>query len=181
MSKKRRLATVFDEAVMALIAQGLFKGMEDADNGLNIIISKKHIKDGKKNDESKCVLALALAESQGDMLACSAGPSVTKILYGSHKVLRYKTSGKLSRAVKEFDKTGEWNLKPGIYSLLIPGSSEMLYKNLSDECRKRKANRFRKLTQKLKAGEETSGEGLTKHKGADVSMRQITIIRRTDG
>lgn len=70
-------------------------------------------------DPEKCVIAQALTRAFSDFFeGFQVGSTVTKIIT-SDKVIRYRTSDQLKSALRNFDKTGKWNLPVGQYVLPI--------------------------------------------------------------
>jgi hypothetical protein len=91
----------------------------NANRTLTLTITAKHIKEATCKDASKCVIALAIGDSEVGQFAegFAVGSNCTKIIIGD-KVLRYKTPYKLAAALKHFDITGKWDLPEGTYTLL---------------------------------------------------------------
>lgn len=98
--------------------QDLRKTVVNADRPLTLLITEEHIKSAKCKDPTKCVIAQALHCSSIGQLAeeFQVGATCTKIVLGS-QILRYATPYKLRNALRTFDKTGQWHLPPGEYTL----------------------------------------------------------------
>src|SRR4051812_41236665 len=97
--------------------------LEDAKKPLTFKINHKHVALAKCGDPNNCVVAQAINDALGDYFdGVEVGSSVTKV-YSPDKVLRYATPNKLKRAIPHFDKTKQWDLPPGEYSLLPPPKS----------------------------------------------------------
>jgi hypothetical protein len=94
---------------------------ENANQALTLTITEEHIKKAVCKDAGKCVIAQALMASPLGQLVegFQIGPSTSKV-YTREKIVRYKTPGKLAKALKVFDVTGKWHLPVGQYTLLAP-------------------------------------------------------------
>jgi hypothetical protein len=92
---------------------------EDAKKPLTFVITPEHIKTATCGSAGNCVVAQALKDCDiGQFLeGMEVGSNVTKI-YTNNKVVVYTTPHALKRAIPVFDRTGEWNLPVGEYTLL---------------------------------------------------------------
>jgi hypothetical protein len=98
----------------------------DASKPLCFKIKEDHVVVARCSDPSKCVIAQALNDALGDFFeGVEVGMTVVKI-YTAGKETRYSTPNKLRRAIPVFDKTGQWNLPPGEYTLLPPSPTVRL-------------------------------------------------------
>jgi len=81
-------------------------------------ITPKHVQRAKCGKPGECVIAQALEDLyQSDFIAFEVGSNVTKI-YSRLTVVCYHTPYNLANALKTFDKTKQWHLPPGEYTLL---------------------------------------------------------------
>lgn len=77
---------------------------------------------GHCGDPTKCVIAQSLKATfgplTGGMIDCNIGTTIAEIkLHAIKTVLRYKVPPVLSKALAHWDKTGDWGLQEGSYSL----------------------------------------------------------------
>jgi len=94
------------------------KTIKNATKPMTITIDRLHIKKAKCGDPAACVVAQALTDRFGDLFTgCEVGSNVTKIVTET-QVIRYSTPNALRRAIPIFDKTGQWELPPGDYTLM---------------------------------------------------------------
>jgi hypothetical protein len=131
------------------------KKIVNARTPLRFEITKKHVRLAKKCDATGCVVAQALLDSVGEMLEhVAVGSNVTKVVTDS-RVIRYTTPTLLKQAIPEFDRTGEWKLKPGVYHL-APYSKPNRHKEIKRETGGRLvkfSGTKRAITRKVKAAE----------------------------
>jgi hypothetical protein len=98
----------------------------DATDPLPFVITTEHIKNAKCKDPTKCVIAQALGARFGQFfLGMEVGMTITKIQTPG-MVTRFATPSKLRRQMLVFDKTGQWDLPPGEYTLLPPTGTKKL-------------------------------------------------------
>ncbi len=99
---------------------------KDATKSLTFKITSAHCEIAKCGDPNQCVVAQAMLDAFGDMLeGVEVGTTITKIYFPGQEI-RYSTSSKLRRAIPIFDKTGQWMLPEGEYTLLPPSKSNKL-------------------------------------------------------
>lgn len=89
----------------------------DATKPLSFEITKKCCQLAKRRDSQGCVIAQALHASIGDLCeGIFVGSNIIKIVT-SDRIVRYTTPYKIRKQIPDFDKTGEWNLPLGQYTL----------------------------------------------------------------
>jgi hypothetical protein len=89
----------------------------DADEGLTLKVTPAHVKRAKCGDPGQCVVAQALRDHFGPMVdGFQVGSNITKV-YSGDRIIRYSTPGKLARSLRLFDRTRQWHLPPGEYTL----------------------------------------------------------------
>ena len=89
----------------------------DATRPITVKITQSHQAIASCGNPAKCVVAQALNDAYGDVFdGAQVGTTVTKV-FTSDKVLRYATPHQFKRAIPVFDKTGEWGLPEGEYTL----------------------------------------------------------------
>ncbi len=94
--------------------------IENADEPLDFVIKDKHITKAECGNPAKCVIAQALHDVPGykhNIVEFQVGANVTKIHLQGKVIVRYTTPGKLAAALRTFDKTGQWGLPAGLYTL----------------------------------------------------------------
>ena len=99
----------------------------DATKALTIAVTKKHLKGAVQCDGKQCVIAKAFADSVlGEYCdGVEIGITITKVTV-SNVTRRYATPAKLRPAIREFDKTGIWNLEPGEFTFNPPSATAKL-------------------------------------------------------
>lgn len=111
-------------------------------------ILPKHVAAAKPNDACHCVIAQALMEkNKASLLEAQVFSTVTSLHWSGGKVQRYKTPDKLKEALREFDKTKQWNLPPGVYKL-EPLPQSQRKKAQRERARTRRANGDAHMTTK---------------------------------
>lgn len=100
--------------------------VKDATRSITVRITPQHVRLAKCGDPAECVIAQALTAALGDMLeGVQVGSTIIKV-YVPGKVLRYTTPAAVRRAIPVFDKTGQWSLPPGEYTLSVPSTTAKL-------------------------------------------------------
>ncbi len=153
--------------------------VEDATSPLEFRITQSDILLASRRDETYCVVGRALKRSQLGAESVSVGPSITKLLLLTGQVFRYSTPGNIKESLKKFDHKSdkfEWNLPPGIYTLLVPSSDRSLLKNKTKEQVQKIRDDWDKFNQSFKKN-GANGKGITKHKGRPINVREITMVR----
>jgi len=94
--------------------------MIEANKPLYIEVTPEHVLNAKPCNGGECVIAQALMAHFGGMVdGFRVGSNITKVFsIGGKTCTRYSTSGPLADALRQFDRTGQWGLKPGMYTLL---------------------------------------------------------------
>lgn len=101
----------------------------DAAGALPFVIENKHIVTGRCGKPGECVVAQALNDALGGMLdGAEVGASIIKVYVGGPdgKCFRYATPARIARQIPVFDKTGQWDLPPGEYTLHPPSPTARL-------------------------------------------------------
>lgn len=101
--------------------------VSDAKKPLSINIGPEDAKGAVCKDGRNCVVAKAFNSRLGEFLeGVEVGISITKVFTTDHRVIRYATPNKLRPAIREFDKTGKWNLEAGEYTFNPPSATAKL-------------------------------------------------------
>ena len=128
--------------------------LKDATDVLSFTINAKDVATAKINDKNHCVVAEAVRKVPG-VLGIEVGIDITRILMDTGDILRYKTPQGLANAARIFDKTEQWDLPLGTYSLHPPPPS-MSLKQIHKEHRERKIKgRKDKPMYNIKTGRNT--------------------------
>lgn len=171
-----KTSTIFDDKLKELEEAGLLKSIEDAVRKLTFKVEKRDVAEALRKSEWACVLALGCKHSLDEETYLSIGDSIAKILYYERgKVVRYAIPPRLVHALKHFDDTGEWNIKPGVYHFLVPSGCQRLTKNQDKSTKEKTEKRWEKFAQKLKMS-KANGKGLNKHRSRPITSRQVTIL-----
>lgn len=97
----------------------------DANRSLPLIITEEDVKRAKKCDPNFCVIANAMFGTYPDIENVHVGPSFTKVVRAT-TITRHMTPPIIKRAIAHFDRTGEWGLPPGTYTLgAVPKSQRL--------------------------------------------------------
>jgi len=100
--------------------------VEDAVFPLNFTITPAHVRKALCKNPAQCVIAQAVRAKYGFQFEkILVGGSIIKV-FMKDKVLRFATPRALRKALRQFDKTGLWDLPPGDYTLLPPSPSARL-------------------------------------------------------
>lgn len=98
----------------------------DATMPLKFEITKQNVASAKCKDPKQCVIAQAMRAALGDYIEeFEVGAFVTKVTFAG-RVVRYRTPIVLARALRHFDRTGRWDLPPGMYGLRPLSASRRL-------------------------------------------------------
>lgn len=99
---------------------------KDATIPVTCKITRAHVAVAKCGKPADCVVAQALRATFGDLLqAAEVGTSITKIITPT-EIIRYGTPAILRSAIRTYDKTGNWNLGVGEFTLLVPAPTSKL-------------------------------------------------------
>ena len=110
-----------------------------------INITPEIIAKAKPRSPNTCVVALSLAALFGKRYDFQVGSGITKIWDFKEKIeLRLHTPSTLSKALRTFDKTGEWGLPANLYRL---GPMLPILKN-----HERSNKKHKEAAKRLKAG-----------------------------
>ena len=98
--------------------------LKEPRKALKFEIQQKHCEIAKRNNACQCVIAQAFIDKYGNLLLeIQVLSTITVLIWSGGHAERYQTPPKLRVALREFDKTGKWDLPHGQYSLLpIPPS-----------------------------------------------------------
>jgi hypothetical protein len=105
--------------------------VKDAIRKLGFEITKEDVLSAIPLDKSHCVIHNAIQNSLPFVTEIEVGARVTVLTTrdsrsGSQIKMRYHTPDVLKNGLNTFDKTGNWDLKPGAYYLLPPSNCERL-------------------------------------------------------
>lgn len=118
-------------------------------------IKPEHITKATRKCPQACTIALALidafAEKGDNLLEVIVYPTVVTLHLQGATCLRYKTPDKLKVALRNFDETGDWNLKPGHYYLEPISRNKSIYY--------RKEERKRRYEKDKAEGKPLKGSG----------------------
>lgn len=91
---------------------------------LKFVITEKHCKNAERNNACECVIAKAfMDEYKNKLLEVQVLATVTCLVWSGGAFHRYQTPNILREALRDFDRTGQWNLPAGEYMLMpIPKS-----------------------------------------------------------
>jgi len=203
-------STVFDTMVYQVMAEkgNKWKGVQDAPKPLPFKIDDSCARGGsaKQKDESGCVIALAVTKSIPEKCSISVGVRVVKVLFWeAGYVYRYGLTKVLRDGIKHFDRTGAWDLPPGMYELPVTKGGDKLAVNktpeeraktnqLWEQWKERKRKTTKTATSKngktttvkstavktrspAKTADKTGGKGLTVHRSRPIPSRQVTVLR----
>lgn len=152
---------------------GVFMEEEDAIYPLVFVIKNKIKHQAKCYAKNECVIAVVLSKAIPGIDGVEVSGSLVKIvLMGSNKIYRYQTTSKLRNALVAFDKTGEWDLPDGTYTLRVPTSTRKL---------RSQSERWEEWRQKLKGKKKpskTAKKPIGVFKGRAVPTRRINISPR---
>jgi hypothetical protein len=85
---------------------------------LVLSITPACVKNACRSSKKDCVIAKAIKKQQPWATGWLVGKNICMIFNeASKEVIRYGTSGKLSKALEHYDRTGFWLLAPGYYAL----------------------------------------------------------------
>lgn len=88
-----------------------------AEEGLEFRITPEDVKLAECKNPNCCVIAVAVKRAIGPVFEeIEVGSTVTKIMTRG-EVISFTTPHNLSRALRVFDNTEVWPLKPGVYAL----------------------------------------------------------------
>ena len=86
---------------------------------LRFEITPKHCDGAKRVGPCNCVIAQALMNKFGArLLEVQVLPTITCLMWSGGVTHRYQTPRILRTALENWDKTGQWDLPPGVYELL---------------------------------------------------------------
>lgn len=80
--------------------------MEDSREDLLFEVNKGDVKNSKRGDPNKCVVACAIRRAYGDVFVRRDTAVVLRLVSGIPKAFRYRLSAGAVKAVKEFDSKG---------------------------------------------------------------------------
>jgi len=110
------------------IAEGGYTYQKTTKDGFDVFASNEElvlhitancVKNACRSSKQDCVIAQAIKRQQRWATGWQVGKNICMIYNDNAKeVVRYGTSGKLSRALQIYDKTGKWPLVEGYYVLL---------------------------------------------------------------
>lgn len=128
----------------------------------DVNITKQHVKKAIPRDPCNCVVAQALS-ADPRVLSCEVFAHITTLVTRSG-FERYQTPKALRDGLENWDNTGDWKLKPGVYTLL-PVTKSQTRKARREGARKRRA-----------AGDPNMfhDRSIYPHRKQNLSPRQIT-------
>lgn len=110
------------------IAAGGYTYQKTTKDGFNVYASNEELvlhittnclKNACRSSKKDCVIAQAIKRQQPWATGWLVGKNICMIYNDASKeIIRYGTSGKLSRALQHYDRTGQWPLVTGYYVLL---------------------------------------------------------------
>ncbi len=106
-------------------------------------------------DKNNCAIAQAVKrEMYGKIIGVEIGSAIALVIYPG-KIVRYSMPKNLRAGLLNFDETGQWSLKPGIYSLLPVSNHHqrnvqtVQYKKKQKEYDANRIDKDRHLTRKI--------------------------------
>lgn len=101
------------------------KNLTDAARKFVFEITNEDISKAQRYNKNYCAIARAVRATPG-VIGVEVGAKTSRIRTSDGSVRRYMTPSQLALALTKFDKSGEWDLPPGVYKLNPPPPSERL-------------------------------------------------------
>ena len=160
-----------------VISSGMVRIVDAAKRLRFFIDEDEHVEIAVPCDGQKCAIHIALMEAIPHVMAVEVGNTIVKIITPG-LCTRYACPPILKRALKNFDRTGEWGLKSGVYELLPPKDRQKLVGNMTPKTRNTLRGYQAKYVDKLKNGKDPKQESTQGvFKCRPLLTRRISITR----